>query len=291
MGLSGRDMKRKHGEICEFAEIGEFIDEPVRTYSAGMGLRLGFAIAIATEPEVLLIDEVFAVGDMYFQRKCVERVMAFKRAGKTLLLCSHSLYDIRQLCDQALWLERGAPMACGDALHVTNDYATFQREHIETIDPGARRAGPRADLPRILRASVRHPESGEELVEVACGEAIEVAIDWENPDPERTPIALGVGFMRQDRTLCAAAATHLDGLVLEGASGRAILSVPELPLLAGTFTLLVVLFDGDGVHRYEEYCIPAELVVRARTRELGLFRMRHTWQLAPREAGLRRGSS
>jgi ABC-type polysaccharide/polyol phosphate transport system ATPase subunit len=284
-GLTRAEVRAKEAAILEFAELGDFIDQPVRTYSSGMGLRLGFAIASAIEPEVLLIDEVFAVGDMYFQKKCVDRVLDFKRAGGTIVLCSHSLYDVRQMCDQALWLERGRARAFGDAVSVTNDYATFQREHIEA----EQRSGPRQareletlrsqELPRIVRARAFRAGTDEEVGEVQCGEALEVRIEWENPHPARHPIHLGVGFLRQDRTLCSAAATHLDGLELRGAAGCARLCVPELPLLAGQFAVLVVLFDGEGVHRYQELVVPQPLSVRARTKELGLFRMPHHWRL------------
>jgi hypothetical protein len=117
---------------------------------------------------------------------------------------------------------------------------------------------------------------------VQAGESIEVRIAWTSPG--RARVHLGVGFLRQDRTLCSAAATHLDGLELTGERGIAVLRLPELALLAGQFTLLVVLFDGDGVQRFHEYVVPEPLNVRARTKELGLFRMAHEWRLTERAA-------
>ena len=119
MGYSRRQMESRMDEIIEFAELGNYIDEPVRTYSSGMGLRLGFAIAIAIDPDILIIDEVFAVGDMYFQKKCVDKIYEFKKQNKTIMFCSHSLYDVRQLCDQGLWLRKGEPAAYGDSVFVT----------------------------------------------------------------------------------------------------------------------------------------------------------------------------
>ena len=122
MGFTRREMEAKMDEIIEFAELGDYIDQPVRTYSSGMGLRLGFAIAAVVDPDVLIIDEVFAVGDMYFQKKCVDKIYSFKQRGKTILFCSHSLYDIRQLCDEAIWMRNGLPAAVGDSVTVTNEY-------------------------------------------------------------------------------------------------------------------------------------------------------------------------
>ena len=120
-GYRRRELARIAGEIAEFAELGDFLDEPVRVYSSGMGMRLGFSVAMAMEPEVLILDEVFAVGDVYFQKKCVDRLFELKARGVTILFCSHSLYDIRQLCDEALWLRDGEPAALGGSVQVTNE--------------------------------------------------------------------------------------------------------------------------------------------------------------------------
>src|SRR6185295_5246975 len=95
MGLTRREIEKKTPEIIVCAELGDYIDEPVRTYSSGMGLRLGFSIAAAVDPEVLIIDEVFAVGDMYFQKKCIDRIYDFRKRNRTIVFCSHSLYDVR----------------------------------------------------------------------------------------------------------------------------------------------------------------------------------------------------
>ena len=111
MGYTRREMESKMDEVIDFAELGPYIDEPVRTYSSGMGLRLGFSVAVAVDPEILIIDEVFAVGDMYFQKKCIDKIYEFKKRNKTILFCSHSLYDVRQLCDDAVWLDHGETKA------------------------------------------------------------------------------------------------------------------------------------------------------------------------------------
>jgi len=122
LGLSRRQTAAAFEAVVEFSGIREFIDEPLRTYSSGMMMRLAFSVAINTDPEILLIDEVLAVGDAAFQAKCVERIHAFRKAGKTLLFVSHSNI-IQRLCDRALWLDHGELILNGPVAEVTAAYA------------------------------------------------------------------------------------------------------------------------------------------------------------------------
>jgi lipopolysaccharide transport system ATP-binding protein len=291
MGLSRRDIGAKIDSIIEFAELGDYIDEPVRTYSSGMGLRLGFSVAIAVEPEVMIIDEVFAVGDMYFQKKCVDKIYELKNSGKTILFCSHSLYDVRQLCDEAIWLDKGACMAQGDSVSVTNEYSSFQRHHIGEEDvldeyPLTPLAGEKRELPRLVDARIYRLGTDEECYQVTTGDSIEIRVWWENPTPEETPIHVGIGFMRQDMTTCGGAGTNLSGHSLVGARGCLVLEVPDLHLLSGQFLVPVILLDEGGVHKYQEYLMPENLVVRTNTRDVGLFKIDSRWSdrdLAPPE--------
>jgi ABC-type polysaccharide/polyol phosphate transport system ATPase subunit len=286
MGYTRKEMAAKVPEIIEFAELGSYIDEPVRTYSSGMGLRLGFSVAVAVNPDILIIDEVFAVGDMYFQKKCVDRIYDFKRRNKTILFCSHSLYDIRQMCDEAIWLKNGQVAAKGNSVYTTNEYTSFQRDHIgeerealakEYPDSPLLKDGDR-QLPRILEARVYKLGTEEETYEIQSGDSIELRVWWENPDPSGLPINIGMGLLRQDMTTCGGMGTHLDHFVVEGSEGCTVLKMPELKLLAGQFLVPILLMDGEGVHRYQEFLLPENLIVRNNTKEVGLFRIEHEWQ-------------
>jgi lipopolysaccharide transport system ATP-binding protein len=247
-----------------------------------MGLRLAFAIAASVDPDVLIIDEVFAVGDMYFQKKCVDRIYEFKKRNKTIVFCSHSLYDLRQFCDLALWLEGGRPRALGDSIYVTNEYAAFQRQHIGSVAeavhgdipaaPASARLRPE-DMPRIVDARIYRLGTDEECYEVQSGDSLEIRVWWKNPRPDLTPIQIGIAFMRGDMTTCGGQATHFKGVALAGTSGCLVLKAPALRLLAGQFLIPVVLFDGEGVHRYQDYLMPQNLLVRAYTKDVGLFRL------------------
>src|SRR6187200_1870710 len=124
LGLTKREVARRFDEIVEFAELQQFIDAPVKTYSSGMYMRLGFAVAIHVDPDVLLVDEVLAVGDEGFTHKCLDKFGEFKRRGKTILLVTHSLGLIERFCDEAVWLDAGIKKAEGDPQRVIGSYVT-----------------------------------------------------------------------------------------------------------------------------------------------------------------------
>jgi lipopolysaccharide transport system ATP-binding protein len=128
IGISREEMERLESEIIEFCELGEALDRPVKTYSSGMTVRLAFALVTAVQPDVLIIDEALAVGDQHFQKKCVERITAFRNSGCTILFCSHSPYHIRHLCDRALWLKAGQVAQFGGTEEVLAAYDVYTRQ-------------------------------------------------------------------------------------------------------------------------------------------------------------------
>ncbi|PIF93305.1 lipopolysaccharide transport system ATP-binding protein [Acidovorax sp. 62] len=128
IGISREEMERLEPEIIEFCELGEALDRPVKTYSSGMTVRLAFALVTAVQPDVLIIDEALAVGDQHFQKKCVERITAFRNSGCTILFCSHSPYHIRHLCDRALWLKAGQVAQFGGTEEVLAAYDVYTRQ-------------------------------------------------------------------------------------------------------------------------------------------------------------------
>jgi lipopolysaccharide transport system ATP-binding protein len=126
IGLSRKRTSELYDEIVEFSGIGEFIDEPLRTYSSGMMMRLAFSVAINMDPEVLLVDEVLAVGDAAFQEKCFDRLRRFRNAGKTLLCVSHSTGMVREMCNRAIWLDHGELMMAGTIGEVIEAYEGYK---------------------------------------------------------------------------------------------------------------------------------------------------------------------
>jgi ABC-type polysaccharide/polyol phosphate transport system ATPase subunit len=122
LGLNGKEMRERFPEIVKFADIGDFIDEPLRTYSSGMMMRLAFAVAVHVDPDILVLDEVLAVGDQDFAEKCAARIETFRRAGKTMICASHSLPKIESLCERSLWLDHGRVMRIGPTPQVVRAY-------------------------------------------------------------------------------------------------------------------------------------------------------------------------
>src|SRR6187401_630415 len=159
LGLSKREIEKRFDEIVEFAELADFIDEPVKTYSSGMYMRLGFSVAINVDPDVLLVDEVLAVGDEGFTHKCLDKFSDFKRRGRTVLLVTHSLGLVERFCDEAIWIDEGRKKTEGDPTRVIDMYVSDVEKQEErflassddkvrtVVEAVAAPAAPAADLP------------------------------------------------------------------------------------------------------------------------------------------------
>jgi lipopolysaccharide transport system ATP-binding protein len=127
-GLTRREVDQRFAEIVAFAELEEAIDDPLRTYSTGMRMRLGFSIAVHTEPEILLVDEILAVGDIAFQQKCLERIRQYQMRGSTILIVSHNTTQVRNFCDRVIWLQAGRIQACDGPGLVVNEYELAKQQ-------------------------------------------------------------------------------------------------------------------------------------------------------------------
>ena len=126
LGIPKAEVKARYEELVSFAELGEYLHQPVRTYSSGMAMRLGFTVAMMANPEIMILDEVLAVGDQHFQKKCMDRIRDIRKSGTTILFVSHSIYHVRQMCDEAIWLHEGQVVMHGKPVDVTDEYVNFQ---------------------------------------------------------------------------------------------------------------------------------------------------------------------
>jgi ABC-type polysaccharide/polyol phosphate transport system ATPase subunit len=285
MGFSRKEAQKKLKEIIDFSELGDFINAPVRTYSSGMAARLGFSVAVATEPDLLIIDEILAVGDMNFRRKCVDKIWAYKKQGKSMFFCSHSLYDVRQLCERVIWMRHGRMEMLADSVTVTNEYATYENKLADGGDPMPFKDTPKAektgaDHPHIVGAVLLDAVTGKPRNTFSPGDHVAVRVHVKN-GKQREKLSLAVGAMRKDGTLCFAHATHFNDITFDFEEGHITLVLDKLCLLSGEFTVPIWLFDEHGTHRFQERPANENLVVQNRTKDLGLFLQDHRWIVEP----------
>ncbi len=265
-GLHGRAARDHAQGALEFADLVESADEPLYAWSSGMQLRLAFACALAHEARVLLLDEVFAVGDAGFQARCVERLRALQRDGASIVLCSHSLYDLRQLCELGLWLDGGRVRHFGACAEATARYAAEARVRGAASGRAARSGdGPRIDALELLPGH-----------EVASGTELRVRVQWSSPTA--TAVHCGVGLLDASMEIVAACGTHLSARDPEhGRAGVFELRLPALALLSGSFRVAAWLFDRHGLQRHDETVHERPLTVLSRGGEVGRVMLEHHW--------------
>lgn len=286
-GMSSQHIEQHLQEIIDFADIGEFIDQPVRTYSSGMYVRLAFSIATSVKPEILVIDEALAVGDGVFARKSFDRIMQLKQDGVTLLFCSHSLFQVEALCQRCIWLHQGKVMAQGPSAEVISQYNDWlsqrstgqEQAAVVAGSPQPVKAG--AGVVRLAGLKARCDDlSGTEL-HARSGES-ELGVDFEfmaDPDMPMPNLALMV-YGADGRVLCSTG-TWIDGVTLtrnDQGHGRAHLRFPKLPLLKGRYTLSAYLMCERAVHVYEAVEHFASVQVTQPHLEQGVVSIPHQWQ-------------
>ena len=307
LGLTKREIQHRFDEIVEFAEMKEFIDAPVKTYSSGMYMRLGFAVAIHVNPDVLLVDEVLAVGDEGFTHKCLDKFAEFRRSGKTILLVTHSLGLVERFCDEALWLDGGRAQAHGDPKRVIGAYLTAVERSEETLlaettakavdaaapPPAAHRpADPTSDMFQATEG--RWGSREVEIMEVALldrtgqpsfvfhsGEAMAIRLKVRARQPAGD-FVFGIGLFNADGVCCYGTNTFLEEMSPERLEGdaEATFSIDTLDLVEGTYKLDVAVHKRDG-YPYDYHRLLYTFRVKSRTHDVGIYRPRHRWVFSP----------
>jgi lipopolysaccharide transport system ATP-binding protein len=301
LGLSRREIDSRFNKIVDFAGIGEFLDQPVKTYSSGMYVRLGFAVAVHVDPDILLIDEVLSVGDEEFSLKCVAKIQEMKYRGVTLLFVTHQLDQVRKLCDRALWLDHGEAAGLGDPVRVVDEYlqlvsvsnpgaAIPQISHPAPpagSEPGAVPGeGDASDLVEeerwgsgeaILRRVSLVDAEGRELVALGAGVAVTVEMEVEVRAPQED-FVFGIGFYHADGSCVYGTNTDIEGLLSESLSGggKVRFTMPSLDLVAGSYRIDAAIHTRNGrAFDYRRGVI--RFVVGSRVNDIGVYRPRHEW--------------
>jgi lipopolysaccharide transport system ATP-binding protein len=287
-GLAPRAATAALPSALEFAELEDFADAPLRTYSEGMKLRLAFGVIAQLAPRALLLDEVLAVGDLRFQRKCIDHIEGLKADGAAILLASHGIDEVAERCDHAIWLQAGSVRAAGPAAEVVAQYRQAMRS--ATLD----RTPPQRDDEELLELR-RNRFGSQELViedvrvigsaesELEVGGRLEVRFRLRpTAGPVASPI-VGLSIHRvADGLLCYDGSTEADAVVLgdvEGSVGVE-LSFPGLELLPGEYVLDVGAYEPNWAFAYDYHWHAYPLSVVGGAQDRGIFRPAHEWSLS-----------
>ncbi len=285
MGFSRAEMQAKFERIVDFAELREFIDAPLRTYSSGMIARLGFAVATDVEPDVLIVDEVLSVGDAAFQQKSAERMQSFRANGATILLVSHNLALVEAMCDRAIWLDQGRIVAEGSASSVVRRYRgdderAEAKRLAESVGPSLTQ---RWGTGRIEIVAVRLKNgTGEATTIFETGDTLVLEMDYIAHEPIPAPI-FGMAIHRHDGVHITGPNTAFAGLTLPTLEGRGtvIYTVPYLPLLEGLYHISVAVVNHNDTEMfdYHDRCYPFRIIKKnSDVRErYGLMTLQGEW--------------
>jgi ABC-type polysaccharide/polyol phosphate transport system ATPase subunit len=310
LGLSRREVQQRFDEIVEFAELTEFIDAPVKTYSSGMYMRLGFAVAIHVDPDVLLVDEVLAVGDEGFTHKCLDKFAEFKRRNRTILLVTHSLGLVERFCDEALWLDHGQKKGEGDPKRVIGAYMTdVERQEEQQLRAGDAKARDIADhVPEEERTGpvavavddaadmtrVAEGRWGSGVVEIASvtlfgetggpthifhsGEAMTLELQVRAARPV-TDFVFGFAIYNAEGICIYGTNTDIEEREGQSLSGEAEvrIRIEALELVEGTYKLDVAVHTRDGAP-YDYHRLLYTFRVKSRIKDVGIYRPRHRWE-------------
>ena len=249
LGMSKKDVERQFDSIVEFAGLERFIDTPVKNYSSGMTIRLGFSIASHVEPEILLIDEVLTVGDQAFQRKSSEKIEEFRREGRTIVVVSHSLPAVQQLCKEVVWLEKGKLKMRGPSAEVIAAYTgeSYTQHTAKDADFRERWGTDAVRIDNIQLLS----QNGSPTERVETNDSVTIRIRL-TPQKTVPSCIVKVVITKLDGDVVWSATSLRSGTTLSGSdSSQVNVAIPKLPLLEGTYYLTVACTDSTGTTEYD----------------------------------------
>lgn len=307
MGLTHQQLAQLEPEIVEFAELHDAMQRPVKTYSSGMVVRLAFALVTAVQPDVLIIDEALAVGDQHFQKKCLDRILAFRSNGCSILFCSHSPYHIRHLCDRALWLQGGQMQALGPTEQVLAAYEAASRQNKAVLE-GSQKAQTASDMGIDAQAGdTQALTTSQQAQGVDRAHWLQVQVLDLQPgaDAQSLPVLPGPDLLLELRAHVPGDVPPSFGVMLEQLHGVGITAVtmhsqagvlpvrqadgswamrlrfPALPLCSGDYVISAYLFDGSGLIVLDEWLRFLPLRFVSAQPLPGLVHLPHVWEALP----------
>jgi ABC-type polysaccharide/polyol phosphate transport system ATPase subunit len=289
LGLSNSEIAKRFDHIAAYSGLGEYIDAPVRTYSSGMYVRLGFSVAVNVDPDVLLVDEVLAVGDEAFAHKCEDKINEFRRKGKTICLVTHDMGAVEKYADEVLWLDGGQIAARGNPRRVIDAYRqkVAQEEDAirrqEALQAEADLTGLRWGDGDVVIEKVRLlDKDGAERAVVTSGEPLTIELEYSQKKPTKD-LVFGIGLFNAQEVQCYGTNTHLERLDLKDLPPKGVVRfiMDRLDLVQGTYFLDVAAHNTDG-KAYDYIRRSQAFSVRSIINDVGVFRPSHTWEVQPR---------
>lgn len=277
LGLSRREIAARFDDIVEFAGLEQFIDTPMKNYSSGMFVRLGFAVAAHVDPEVLLIDEILSVGDEMFQRKSAERVEQFRREGRTIVFVSHGLAQVEQLCETAAWIDRGELRMLGPAADVISAYQG--QSHGARQDIGE--LGQRWGSGEIVITKVRFlDESGDSVVTPTTMSPLTIAIELDAHVPiQDAVVTIGIDTLAGHPVWRSSTRRNQLSLGLITGTAQVEIGIPQFPLLEGIYDLTVAVTDQTEMHAFDHWDKKIRFDVRQfSVHDAGVVRISASWR-------------
>jgi ABC-type polysaccharide/polyol phosphate transport system ATPase subunit len=313
LGFSRREIKKQLDSIIAFAELGDFIDNPVRNYSSGMYMRLGFSVAVHVEPDILLVDEAMAVGDLAFQKKCLEKIGEFRARGKTIIFVTHDMSLAQRICDEVIWLEHGALVTSGNARDVVNKYldlvatreeARLLRQHqqaqekrpaIEEAPAESENSEKKEDYGESVNdlQDDKSKRWGNKMVEITsvkmlnrdaienysfeCGQPARIVMRY-TMHQKIDDLVFGIGIIRDDKVYCYATNTDIEQYKINvyPKTGTIECQLQNLYLLEGRYFLDVAAHTREGIpYDYWTQCLDFSVI--SRKKDAGITRLENDW--------------
>ncbi|RKD32270.1 ABC transporter ATP-binding protein [Thermohalobacter berrensis] len=307
-GLTKEEIDKKLDDIISFSGLEDFIDNPVRTYSSGMYMRLAFSVAINVDADILLIDEVLAVGDTSFQKKCIEKMVELKNKGVTIVFVSHDNNMVKRLCDKAIWLKNGNIASQGIVKDVINNYldhlntksnikctedskneinstnnqvisereVSIEKEEVKDIKPANKNKRWGNKYVEILQVDMFDKDNKSKHIFIS-GETVRISIKYK-VNKKVDDVVFGIGIFRDDEVCCYGTNTFIDNYKIDKLTGRIDVEIDNLNLITGKYYLDVAVHDKFGLP-YDYIKKILSFNVETRTEEIGVVRLAHKWHI------------
>ncbi len=276
LGLSREEIEKKEKEIIDFSELGDFINQPVKTYSSGMYVRLAFSIATSVDPDILIIDEALSVGDQHFQKKCIDKMMDFCKSNKTVVFCSHSYYHLQELCKRGIWIDNGSVKFDGN---IKDTIQVYQNHVANKANKNNQENVNEKEKLIFIKKIWFEKSNGKTEDKFFPDEEILLKMEIGNLTNLSAKGHVGLGIIRYDDILAFGSTTLLDNykeFPLENGTVKT-MRIKSLPLLPGRYMVYGILVDESGLHPYDiQKSEPFKIV--SNSKAYGMIQMEYCWE-------------